>query len=324
MGTDEMQAWLWKQYGGPEALRLGQVPKPRPDAHEVLVRVRAVSINAADWHAMRGKPAFARLTYGLVHPKPQSLGVDVAGQVESVGDDVESVKPGDEVFANLLEHGLGGFAEYVSVPVEALAPKPEGISMEEAAALPMSGVTALQGVDHLGQIEPGHKVLINGGSGGVGTYAVQISHSYGPDLTVVTSPQALDTARSLGADHVIDYTKSDFVQGGVRYDFILDTVGNRSASDLKRALVEGGKAAVTGFTSIANLLGVSVRGGKTVSRVEAHVGTGDLNRLTALIANGAVRPVIDRSFSFAEIPAAIAYIELGHARGKVVAAGLHE
>lgn len=322
MGTDEMQAWLWKQYGGPEALRLGQAPKPRPDAHEVLVRVQAVSINAADWHAMRGKPAFARLTYGLVHPKPQSLGVDVAGQVESVGDEVESVKPGDEVFANLLEHGLGGFAEYVSVPVEALAPKPEGISMAEAAALPMSGVTALQGLDHLGQIESGHKVLINGGSGGVGTYAVQIAHSYGPDLTVVTSPQGLESARPLGADHVVDYTTTDFVAGGVRYDFILDTVGNRSASDLKRALVDGGKAAVTGFTSIANLLGVSVRGGKTVSRVEAHVGTGDLNRLTALIASGAMRPVIDRSFSFAEIPAAIAYVELGHARGKVVAAGL--
>jgi len=319
MRTDGMQAWLWEQYGGPESLRLAQVPKPRPASHEVLVRVRAVSINAADWHAMRGKPVFARLTYGLVRPKPQSLGVDIAGQVETVAEEVEAVKPGDEILANLLEHGLGGFAEYVCVPVSALATKPASISMTEAAAVPMSGGTALQGLDHLGQIEPRHKVLINGGSGGVGTFAVQIAHSYGPDLTVVTSPQGLETARSLGADHIVDYTKTDFVESGDRYDFILDTVGNRSASDLKRALAEGGKAAVTGFTSVANLMGVSLRGGKTVTQVQAHVSANDLDRLSGLIASGAVRPVIDRSFTFAEIPAAIGYLEQGHARGKVVA-----
>ena len=319
MRTDGMQAWLWEQYGGPESLRLAQVPKPRPASHEVLVRVRAVSINAADWHAMRGKPVFARLTYGLVRPKPQSLGVDIAGQVETVAEEVEAVKPGDEILANLLEHGLGGFAEYVCVPVSALATKPASISMTEAAAVPMSGGTALQGLDHLGQIEPRHKVLINGGSGGVGTFAVQIAHSYGPDLTVVTSPQGLETARSLGADHIVDYTKTDFVESGDRYDFILDTVGNRSASDLKRALAEGGKAAVTGFTSVANLMGVSLRGGKTVTQVQAHVSANDLDRLSELIASGAVRPVIDRSFTFAEIPAAIGYLEQGHARGKVVA-----
>lgn len=319
MRTDGMQAWLWEQYGGPELLRLAQVPKPRPASHEVLVRVRAVSINAADWHAMRGKPVFARLTYGLVRPKPQSLGVDIAGQVETVADEVEAVKPGDEILANLLEHGLGGFAEYVCVPVSALATKPASISMTEAAAVPMSGGTALQGLDNLGQIEPRHKVLINGGSGGVGTFAVQIAHSYGPDLTVVTSPQGLETARSLGADHIVDYTKTDFVESGDRYDFILDTVGNRSASDLKRALAQGGKAAVTGFTSVANLMGVSLRGGKTVTQVQAHVSANDLDRLSELIASGAVRPVIDRSFTFAEIPAAIGYLEQGHARGKVVA-----
>ena len=278
-----------------------------------------MSINAADWHAMRGKPVFARLTYGLVRPKPQSLGVDIAGQVETVADEVEAVKPGDEILANLLEHGLGGFAEYVCVPVSALATKPASISMTEAAAVPMSGGTALQGLDNLGQIEPRHKVLINGGSGGVGTFAVQIAHSYGPDLTVVTSPQGLETARSLGADHIVDYTKTDFVESGDRYDFILDTVGNRSASDLKRALAQGGKAAVTGFTSVANLMGVSLRGGKTVTQVQAHVSANDLDRLSELIASGAVRPVIDRSFTFAEIPAAIGYLEQGHARGKVVA-----
>jgi len=319
MGTDGMQAWLWEKYGPPEALRLAEVAKPRPASHEVLVRVRAVSINAADWHAMRGKPAFARLTYGLVRPKRQSLGVDMAGQVESIAEDVEAVKPGDEIFANLLDHGLGAFAEYVCVPVEALAVKPASISMAEAAAVPMSGGTALQGLDHLGPIEPRHKVLINGGSGGVGTFAVQIAHSYGPDLTVVTGPQGLETARSLGADHLIDYTTTDFVESGARYDFILDTVGNRSVSDLKHALVEGGKAAVTGFTSIANLFGVSLRGGKTVTQVQAHVSTDDLDRLSGLITSGVVRPAIDRSFAFTEIPAALAYVEQGHARGKVVA-----
>ncbi len=318
MTTDGMQAWLWQRYGGPESLRLGQVPKPRPASHEVLVRVQAISINAADWHAMRGKPAFARLTYGLVRPKPQSLGVDIAGRVESVAEDVDAVKPGDEIFANLLEHGLGGFAEYVCVPVVALAPKPASISMEEAAAVPMSGVTALQGLDHLGTIEPRQTVLINGGSGGVGTFAVQIAHSFGSDLTVVTSPRNLDMARSLGADHIVDYTKTDFADSGVRYDFILDTVGNRSVSDLKRALAEGGKAAVTGFTSVANLLGVSLRGGKTVRQVQAHVGTDDLNRLTELLDGGVVRPVVDQTFSFAELPAAVAYVEQGRAGGKVV------
>ena len=205
------------------------------------------------------------------------------------------------------------------MPVSALATKPASISMTEAAAVPMSGGTALQGLDHLGQIEPRHKVLINGGSGGVGTFAVQIAHSYGPDLTVVTSPQGLETARSLGADHIVDYTKTDFVESGDRYDFILDTVGNRSASDLKRALAQGGKAAVTGFTSVANLMGVSLRGGKTVTQVQAHVSANDLDRLSELIASGAVRPVIDRSFTFAEIPAAVGYLEQGHARGKVVA-----
>jgi NADPH:quinone reductase-like Zn-dependent oxidoreductase len=246
------------------------------------------------------------------------LGVDIAGRVESVAEDVDAVKPGDEIFANLLEHGLGGFAEYVCVPVVALAPKPASISMEEAAAVPMSGVTALQGLDHLGTIEPMQTVLINGGSGGVGTFAVQIAHSFGSDLTVVTSPRNLDMARSLGADHIVDYTKTDFADSGVRYDFILDTVGNRSVSDLKRALAEGGKAAVTGFTSVANLLGVSLRGGKTVRQVQAHVGTDDLNRLTELLDGGVVRPVVDQTFSFAELPAAVAYVEQGRAGGKVV------
>ena len=313
-----MQAWLWEKYGPPEALRLAEVQKPDPAPHEVLVRVQAASVNAADWHSMRGKPLFSRLTLGLLRPKHQSLGVDVAGRVEAVAGDVDRAKPGDEIYANLLEHGYGGFAEYVSVPVDAMSLKPASISMAEACAVPMAGVTALQGLRHLGQIEGGHKILINGGSGGVGTFAVQIAKSFGPEVTAVTGPENLDLVRSLGADHVVDYTRTDFVESGERYDFILDTVGNRSVPDLRRALAEGGKAAVTGFTSVGHLLGASLRGGKTVTQVQAHVGSKDLEQLSELVTDGMVRPVIDRSFMFAEIPEAIAYLEQGHARGKVV------
>ena len=183
----------------------------------------------------------------------------------------------------------------------------------------MAGVTALQGLRHHGQIEPGQKVLINGGSGGVGTFAVQIAKSYGPEVTVVTSPLNIDLVRSLGADHVVDYTSTDFVEAAERYDLILDTVGNRSVADLRRALAEGGKAAVTGFTSVVKLLGISFRGAKTVTQVSARVTTSDLEQLSDLFGAGKVRPVIDRTYAFAEIPAAIAYVEQGHARGKAVA-----
>jgi NADPH:quinone reductase-like Zn-dependent oxidoreductase len=269
---------------------------------------------------MRGKPLFSRATLGLLRPKHQILGVDVAGQVEAVGSSVTRFKPGDEVYANLLDHGYGGFAEYVSVPVDVMSLKPANLSSEEAAAVPMAGVTALQGLRHHGDIRPEQKVLINGASGGVGTFAVQIAKSYGPEVTGVTSTQNRDLVRSLGADHVVDYTTTDFARGERRYDLILDTVGNRLVPDLRRALAEGGKAAVTGFTSVANLMRVSLRGGKDISMVSAHATTKDLELLSELIEAGKVRPQIDRRYPFAEIPAAIAYLEQGHARGKVVTA----
>jgi NADPH:quinone reductase-like Zn-dependent oxidoreductase len=314
-----MKAWLWERYGGPETLRLGDVPTPEPGAGDVLVRVHAVSVNAADWHSMRGKPLFSRLTLGLLRPKRHILGVDVAGQVEAIGRDVTTVKPGDAVFANLLDHGYGAFAEYVCAPATATSPKPAELSFTDAAAIPMAGATARQGLLHHGPIAPGRKVLINGGSGGVGSFAVQIARSYTPDVTVVTSPGNVDLVRSLGAARAIDYTATDFVQAGERYDYILDTVGNRSASDLKRALADGGKAAVTGFTSVSNLLGTSMRGGDAVKQVQAHVTATDLEHLSELATAGSVRPAIDRTHDFGEIPAAIAYVEQGHARGKVVA-----
>jgi NADPH:quinone reductase-like Zn-dependent oxidoreductase len=299
---------------------MAEVDTPAPNAEEVLVKVLAASVNAADWHVMRGKPLFSRATLGLLRPKHQILGGDVAGQVEAVGSGVTRFQPGDEVYANLLDHGYGGFAEYVAVSVDVVSPKPANLSFEEAAAVPMAAVTALQGLRRHGELQPTQRVLINGATGGVGSFAVQIAKSYGPEVTAVTSTRNLDLVRSLGADHVVDYTTTDFVGSGRRYDLILDTVGNRSVPDLKRALAEGGKAAVTGFTSVAKLLGVSLRGGKDVAMVQAHVTTKDLELLSELIEAGKVRPQIDRRYPFAEIPAAIAYLEQGHARAKVVVA----
>jgi NADPH:quinone reductase-like Zn-dependent oxidoreductase len=312
-----MKAFMSEKYGPPEMLRMAEVEQPTPAADEVLVKVLAVSVNPADWRSMRAKPVFSRATLGLLRPKHRILGVDIAGRVETVGSDVTQFTPGDEVYANLLDHGSGGFAEYVSVPVEVMSFKPANLSFEEAAAVPMAGVTALQGLRHHGEIQAGQRVLINGASGGIGTFAVQIAKSYGSEVTGVTSTRNIDLVGSLGAAHVVDYTTTEFGSGR-RYDLILDTIGNLSVRDLRRALAEGGKAAVVGFTSVAKLIGVSLRGGRDVAMVSAHVATKDLEFLSDLIEAGKVRPQIDRRYPFAEIPAAITYLEQGHARGKVV------
>lgn len=313
-----MKAFTYDRYGPPETLRMAEVEKPAPRAGEVLVRVVAASVNAADWHIVRGKPLFSRLTLGLLRPKQTILGVDIAGEVEAVGSGVGRFNAGDEVYANLLDHGYGGFAEYVSVPEGAASPKPENLSFEEAAAVPMAAVTALQALRHHGEIRPGQKVLVNGASGGVGSFAVQIAKAYGAEVTGVSSTRNIDLVRLLGADHVVDYTTTDFTQGGERYDLIHDAVGNRSVGDIRRALAEGGKGAVSGFSSMAKMFGVSLRGGKDIAMVKAQVTTKDLELLSRLIEAGKVRPQIDRSSLFAEIPAAVAYVEAGHARGKVV------
>ena len=312
-----MKAFIREKYGSPEMLRMAEVEKPAPDADEALVKVLAVSVNPADWRSMRAKPFFSRATLGLLRPKHRILGGDIAGRVEAVGSGVTQFKPGDEVYANLLDHGSGGFAEYVSVPVDVMSLKPANLSYEEAAAVPMVGVTALQGLRYHGEIQPGQQVLINGASGGIGTFAVQIAKSYGSAVTGVTSTRNLDLVGSLGADHVVDYTTSDFVRSG-RYDLIVDTIGNRSVGELRGALAEGGKAAVVGFTSVAKLMGVSLRGGKDIAIISAHVATEDLEFLSRLIEAGKVRPQIDRHYPFDEIPEAIRYLEQGHARGKVV------
>jgi NADPH:quinone reductase-like Zn-dependent oxidoreductase len=313
-----MRAFVYERYGPPENLRLAEVDRPVPAAGEVLVKVLAASVNAADWHVLRGKPLFSRATLGLLRPKHRILGVDIAGQVEVVGGGVSGFQPGDQVYANLLDHGYGGFAEYATVPVGVMAPKPANLSFEEAAAVPMAAVTALQGLGRHGRLQPGQTVLINGGSGGVGSFAVQLAKAAGAEVTAVTSTPNLEVVRSLGADHLVDYTTTDVAAGGRRYDRILDTVGNRSVAELKGALADGGKAAVTGFTSVGRLLAVSLRGGKDIAQVQAHVTTEDLERLSELIEAGRVRPRIDRRYRFADLPAAIAYLEQGHARAKVV------
>jgi NADPH:quinone reductase-like Zn-dependent oxidoreductase len=315
-----MRALIYERYGPPENLRMAELDKPVPDDGEVLVKVLAASVNAADWHLMRGRPLFSRATLGLLRPKHKVLGVDVAGQVEAVGGGVTRFQPGDDVYANLLDHGYGGFAEYVAVPVDVLAPKPASLSFEEAAAVPMAAVTALRGLRHHGDLQPTQKILVNGAAGGVGSFAVQIAKAHGPEVTAVTSTRNLDLARTLGADHIVDYTATDFAASGQRYDLILDTVGNRSVPDLKKALAAGGKAAVTGFTSVRRLLGVSLRGGKDIAQVQAHVTAGDLEMLSELIEAGQLRPQIDRRYPFADIPQAIAYLEQGHAKAKVVVA----
>ena len=229
-----MKAFIYERYGPPETLRIAEVDKPAPNTDEVLVKVLGASVNAADWHVLRGKPLFSRATLGLLRPKRQILGVDIAGQVEAVSSGVTQFQPGDEVYANLLDHGYGGFAEYASAPANAMSLKPANLSFEEAAAVPMAAATALQGLGRHGAIQPTHKVLINGASGGVGSFAVQLAKASGAEVTAVTSTRNLDLVRSLGADQIIDYAKEDFTRTGRRYDRILDTVGNRSVSELRR------------------------------------------------------------------------------------------
>ena len=268
----------------------------------------------------------ARLEFGLLKPKITILGVDIAGRVEAVGRDVKQFQPGDEVFGDLFGCNWGGFAEYACARENTLVLKPASMTFEEVAAVPMAAITALQGLRDKGQIQPGQKVLINGASGGVGTFAVQIAKSFGTEVTGVCSTRNLDMVRSIGADHVIDYTQEDFTQNGQRYDLIFDAVGNRSVSDYKRALSPKGICSVAGFTTMARLfqvifLGawVSKTGSKKIGLMEtAKANKKDLVIIKELLETGKVVPVIDRCYPLSEVPEAIRYLEKGHARGKVV------
>ena len=314
-----MKAIIYTEYGSPDVLQFIEVERPTPMDDEILVKVHAASANAADWHLMRAEPFLARFANGLLKPKNIRLGADLAGRVEAVGKNVTKFQVGDDVFGELPLDGLGTFAEYVSTTEAALALKPARLTFEQAAAVPLAGFTALQGLRDKGKIQAGQKVLINGASGGVGHFAVQIAKSFGTEVTGVCSTRNLDMARSIGADHVIDYTKEDFTRTGQRYDLIFDAVGNRSVSDYKRSLAPNGICSVAGFTSLSRLFQIMLLGGKKVGLMEtAKANKKDLLILKELLDAGKIAPVIDRQYPLSETAEAIRYLETGRARGKVV------
>jgi len=314
-----MKSIVYTEYGSPDVLQLKEVEKPSPKEDEVLVKVHASSVNAADWHLMRAEPFLARLENGLFHPKITKLGADLAGRVEAVGRNAKQFQAGDEVFGSMPLNQLGSFAEYVCAHEDALALKPTRLTFEQSAAVPLAAFTALQGLRDKGQIQPGQKVLINGAAGGVGHFAVQIAKSYKTEVTGVCSTRHLDMVRSIGADHVIDYTREDFTRNGQRYDLIFDAVGNRSVSDYQRVLSPNGICAVAGFTSLSRLFQFMLLGGKKVGLMETARGNKkDLLFIKELLETGKVLPVIDRSYPLRETAEAIRYLEEGHTQGKVV------
>jgi len=321
-----MKAIVYTQYGSPDVLQLKEVEKPTPRDNEVLLKVYATSVNAGDLHVLRADPFLIRLMgYGLLKPKNKILGAAIAGRIEAIGGNVKQFPPGDDVFGDLSESGKrGGFAEYVCASADALVLKPSRLSFEEAAAVPVAAVTALQGLRDKGHIQAGQKVLINGASGGVGTFAVQIAKSFGAEVTAVCSTSNVDAARSMGADHVIDYTKEDFTQNGQHYDLIVAANGNRSISEYKRALRPNGTYVVTGGskkqTYQAMLLGpwISMTGTKKMGNLMAKPNTKDLGFVKELLEAGKVIPVIDRRYPLSETAEALRYLEAGRARGKVV------
>ncbi|GII01349.1 NAD(P)-dependent alcohol dehydrogenase [Planobispora takensis] len=327
-----MKAFVLRSYGSPDVLDLTDVEDPAPGDDEVLVRIRAASVQPADWHLMRGEPYLSRLMpgpLGLRTPKIKILGADVAGVVEAVGKDVTEFCPGDEVFA--MPKG-GGFAEYVCVKESELAPKPASLSFEQAAAVPLAALTALLALRDHGGIRPGQRVLVNGASGGVGTFAVQLAKAFGAEVTGVCSTRNTGLVRSIGADEVVDYTKEDFTRGGRRYDLLLDIAGSRPGSACRRVLTRKGTYVAVGgpggrwLQPVGHIFGALASGPFVSQRMlmaDVIGATGskrNLMTLTELVEAGRVTPVIDRCYPFEEIPAAIRYQEEGRSRGKVVVA----
>jgi NADPH:quinone reductase-like Zn-dependent oxidoreductase len=316
-----MKAIVCTKYGSPDVLQFKDVEKPTPKDDEVLIKIHAASVNAYDWHLLTADIFLVRLMGGgLLRPKDTRIGVDIAGRVEAVGKNVKQFQPDDEVFGMVR----GGFAEYACAPENALALKPVNLSFEQAAAVPMAAVTALQGLRDEGQIQAGQKVLINGASGGVGTFAVQIAKSFGAEVTAVCSTMNVDQARSLGADHIIDYTKENFTENGQQYDFILAANGYHSLSAYKRALTPKGIYVMAGGSKAqifqAMLMGswMSETGGRKMGGVSARRNQKDLTFLKELVEAGKLVPVIDRRYPLSEAAEALRYLGEGHARGKVV------
>ena len=319
-----MKAMVHDSYGSPDVLELRDVDKPEVADDGVLVRVRAASVNPVDWHMLTGAPYLVRIEAGLRRPKRAVLGVDLAGTVEAVGGSVTDFQPGDEVFGARN----GAFAEYVCVR-KALAAKPANVTFEQAAAAPVAAVSALQGLRDKGRIQAGQQVLINGASGGVGTFAVQIAKSFGAEVTGVCSTRNVEIARSIGADHVIDYTQEDFTRTGRRYDLMLDIAGNRSWSDCKRVLSDEGTLVIVGGPKTNRWIGpmgqvikvrlASLAGSRKVAApFLAKMNRKDMAVLADLLADGKVTPVIDRRYDLSEVPQALGYLGEGHAQGKIV------
>lgn len=318
-----MKAILVPKYGSPDVLQFTDVEKPVPNDDQVLVKIVAAAANPLDWHGMRGEPFLVRIGGEFRRPKDPRLGADIAGRVEAVGKNVTEFKPGDEVFGAV---GVGGFAEYVCTREKNLALKPANVSFEQAAAAPVVGYTAVQGFRHAGGIRAGQKVLVNGAAGGIGTFAVQFAKSCGAEVTGVCSTRNLELVRSIGADHVVDYTREDFTRNGQQYDLIYDSIGNRSVIDYRRALKPQGICVIAGFTSMLRLfehmiLGplVSKRGDKKVGMMGiSNANKEDLLVIKELLETGKVVSVIDRRYPLRETAEAIRYLETLHARGKVI------
>lgn len=317
-----MKAIVFETYGSPDVLTLKEIEKRVPGDDEVLIKVHAAAVNPLDWHRYRADPFFVRFGDGLLKPKNTGVGADIAGTVEAIGRNVTQFKPGDAVFGDI---GSGGLAEYAVAKESQIAHKPANVSFAEAAAVPVAALTALQGLRNHGNIQAGDNVLINGASGGIGTYAVQLAKHFGAEVTGVCSSRNVDMVRRLGADHVIDYTKADFADGSRQYDLILDNVGNRTVADYKRATTPTGTTVVAGFTTIPRMFSVVARGGWVTRRSERKIGTmmarivqDDLTLLAELLANGTVKSVIDQCYPLDETADAMRYLETGRARGKVV------
>ncbi len=319
-----MKAIVYESYGSAEQLKLTEVERPMPQGNEVQIEIVAASVNAADWRLLRGEPFIMRFSTGLRKPSSPILGSDVAGRVSAVGPDVTRFKIGDAVFGDLSGDGLGGFTEYAIAPEAVLAAMPDGLSFEDAAALPMAGVTAWQGLVKYGKLQAGQHVLINGASGGVGSFAVQIAKAKGAVVSAVCSTSKMELARSLGADHVIDYTREDFTQSDQRYDLIFAVNGDRSISAYQRALTPTGTYVAAGGSMKqifqAVLLGPmrSKSGGQTLCGYTAEPSATDLAELAELVVAGKVIPVIDRCYDLADTAEGVALVDEGHARGKVI------
>lgn len=316
-----MKAWTHDEYGTADVLEMREVATPALEPDRVLVRVVAASVNPYDWHMMTGSPYLVRMQEGLRRPKVAAPGVDFAGVVAAVGDEVTDLAPGDEVFGETA----GAFAEHVRAKASSVARKPEGVSFEDAAAVPMAALTALQGLRDKGGLQQGHRVLINGASGGVGTLAVQIAKAYGAEITAVCSSRNIDMVRALGADRVIDYSIEDFTRSG-RYDVVFDAVGTRSVLACRRTIAPGGvyvaasapKSTLGAIGRVLRILALSALGRRKMTTMLARMRKDDLDEIADLMAAGKVTPVIEQRFAFQDVPEALAEQGRGHARGKTV------